>query len=96
MYRVGLEAILGFTRRGDVLEFAPCVPAAWPEFALTYRYGRSSYAITVERPAAARPGNQTITLDGQPLDGETIPLVDDGGRHEVVIRPRTSNAPGVG
>ena len=88
MYRVGLEAILGFTRRGDALQFMPCVPAAWPEFALTYRYGGSSYAITVERPADARSGNQTIILDGQPIDGETIPLVDDGGRHEVVIRPR--------
>jgi cyclic beta-1,2-glucan synthetase len=88
MYRVGLEAILGFTRQGDALQFQPCVPAAWPEFVLNYRYGRSSYAITVERPAAARSGNQTITVDGRPIDGETIPLVDDGDRHEVVIRPR--------
>jgi cyclic beta-1,2-glucan synthetase len=88
MYRVGLEAILGFTRRGEALQFQPCVPAAWPEFTLTYRYQRSSYVITVERPAAARSGNQTITVDGQPIDGETIPLVDDGARHEVVIRPR--------
>ena len=32
MYRVGLEAILGFTKRGDTLPIDPRVPAAWPEF----------------------------------------------------------------
>src|ERR1041385_4914502 len=30
MYRVGLEAILGFTKRGDTLRIEPCVPRDWP------------------------------------------------------------------
>ena len=90
MYRVGLEAILGFTKSGDALSFAPCVPAAWPEFSLSYRHGRTTYAIVVMRPADARKGNQEIVLDDRTLEGETIPLVDDGGSHSVVIRPRGS------
>ena len=88
MYRVGLEAILGFTKRGDRLSLEPCVPAAWPGFSLTYRHGSTTYTIVVERPQAARKGNQQVLLDGRMLEGETIPLVDDGATHEVVIRPR--------
>jgi cyclic beta-1,2-glucan synthetase len=88
MYRVGLEAILGLTRRGDSLSLDPRVPADWDGFAITYRYGRSTYAIAVEQPAAARRGNQEITLDGRLLGSETIPLVDDGETHRVVVRGR--------
>jgi cyclic beta-1,2-glucan glucanotransferase len=88
MYRVGLEGILGFTKRGDTLSLDPRVPAAWPEFAIEYRHGRSVYAIRVERPREARKGSQEVTLDGRKLETEVIPLVDDGARHEVVVRPK--------
>ncbi|HEX6644996.1 MAG TPA: glucoamylase family protein, partial [Gemmatimonadales bacterium] len=36
MYRVGLEAILGFTRRGNRFRVDPRVPESWPEFRLEY------------------------------------------------------------
>jgi hypothetical protein len=29
-------------------------------------------------------------LDGRPLAGEWIELVDDGARHAVVVRPRSA------
>jgi cyclic beta-1,2-glucan synthetase len=85
MYRVALEALLGFTKQGDRLRIAPCVPEAWPEFALEYRHGRSTYAILVRAPGRVRENGASISLDGRPLDGDAIPLVDDGKRHEVVI-----------
>ena len=75
-YRVGLEAILGFTKRGDSLHIAPCVPDHWPEFTIEYRFGSSLYVITVREHGG----------------GITIPLVDDGKRHEVVIEPATTAA----
>ncbi|MGH7630846.1 MAG: GH36-type glycosyl hydrolase domain-containing protein [Gemmatimonadales bacterium] len=87
MYRVGLEAILGFTKRGDRLELRPRVPAAWPEFSLEYRYGSSVYAIVVRNPTAIGAAGAEIVLDGRSLGEPAIPLVDDGRRHEVVVRP---------
>ncbi|HEX6670449.1 MAG TPA: protein ndvB, partial [Gemmatimonadales bacterium] len=87
MYRVGLEAILGFTKEGNRLRIDPRVPDAWPEFRLDYRYGGAMYEVVVERPAVARAGAQQVMLDGRALEGEWIDLVDDGGRHSVVIRP---------
>nr|AUN36818.1 cyclic beta-1,2-glucan synthase [uncultured bacterium] len=88
MYRVGLEAILGFTKRGDRLALDPRVPADWPEFTVEYRYGGSVYTIRVERPHEARRGSQEVSLDGQVLEGGTVALVDDGNRHQVVVRPK--------
>jgi cyclic beta-1,2-glucan synthetase len=87
MYRVGLEAMLGFVKRGDRLTFDPRVPASWPSFTITYRYGNSRYEIVVEQPHAARPGRQVVTLDGTTLTTESVPLVDDGAAHRAVIRP---------
>jgi cyclic beta-1,2-glucan synthetase len=84
MYRVGLEAILGFTRRGDSLQLVPCVPAAWNEYAIEYRFGRSLYSLRAERGHDA-PGT---TLDGHSIEGSTIPLVDDGRPHSAVFRFR--------
>ncbi|HEX2190730.1 MAG TPA: protein ndvB, partial [Longimicrobiaceae bacterium] len=90
-YRVGLEAILGFTKRGDTLRFDPCVPAAWPEFTVEYRFGEALYAVTVHDPGEIRSAGAEVSLDGRVLDEAAIPLVDDGARHEAVVRPR---APG--
>jgi cyclic beta-1,2-glucan synthetase len=90
MYRVGLESLLGFTRRGDSLTIAPRVPASWPRFEIDYRHGGSVYAIVVHEPGGVTPENALATVDGREIDGAAIMLVDDGERHEVVIRPRVS------
>ena len=85
MYRVGLEAILGFAKRGDTLFIEPCVPAAWPEFSIEYRYGGSRYTVVVRQSSGAGSGASTVTLDGMVLQGRGIPLVDDGAEHAVVV-----------
>jgi cyclic beta-1,2-glucan synthetase len=83
MYRVGLETILGFTKRGDTLRIEPRVPASWKEYAIEYRFGASVYAISVR---ASAPGDSPrVAVDGQALDGVEIALVDDGRRHDVVV-----------
>ena len=88
MYRVGLEAILGLHKRGDALEIRPCVPAAWPSFAITYRYGESTYEITVERPGTMRDETADVEIDGERTANGTIPLIDDGRAHRIIVRPR--------
>jgi len=83
MYRVGLETILGFTKRGDTLRIEPRVPASWKEYSIEYRFGASVYAISVR---ASAPGDGArVAVDGQVLDGVEIALVDDGRRHDVVV-----------
>jgi cyclic beta-1,2-glucan synthetase len=80
MYRVGVEAILGFVKRGDRLYIRPCVPSEWPGFSIDYRYGASVYTIEVRRSDAA-----TVSVDGRPVADDGIPLTDDGKPHSVVV-----------
>jgi cyclic beta-1,2-glucan synthetase len=91
MYRVGLESILGFVKRGDSLFIDPRVPAAWPEFTLEYRYGGSLYTILVRRSNGSKHEAGEVTLDGVVLEGPGIPLRDDGAAHAVVVTLSTAS-----
>lgn len=87
MYRVGLENILGFERRGNVLRINPCVPSAWREYSIHYRFGSAHYDITIHEPRAVRRRGGAMTVDGKPVPKCELPLVDDGQTHVVEIRP---------
>ena len=85
MYRVGVEAILGLTRRGGALHIDPCIPKTWPKYELTYKAGRSEYRITVENPNGVNRGVTRIELDGVDHTGRDIAVVDDGAVHQVRV-----------
>jgi cyclic beta-1,2-glucan synthetase len=85
MYRLGLEALLGLYRIGESLRIDPCIPKDWPGYDLTYRNGETSYRIRVENPGGVNRGVKQVTLDGEVLPGEEIPLLDDGRQHEVRV-----------
>lgn len=84
LYRVGIEAILGFTKVGDELHMNPCIPATWKEFSLEYRYGSSVYNVAVRNPSGVEKGVVAVSVDGAKVSG-AIPLVDDGQSHAVVV-----------
>ncbi|MFN2635460.1 MAG: GH36-type glycosyl hydrolase domain-containing protein [Gemmatimonadaceae bacterium] len=91
MYRIALEAILGFQKRGEELRIEPCIPSSWKEFSIEYRYGSSTYVITIDNPDGMQKGAVELTIDGIRGD-RAIRLVDDGKRHEVtaLLRPSAS------
>ena len=71
MYRVWQEEVLGFRLRGGRLTIQPAIPADWPGFEITFRYGKTEYRIEVVN-------------GGERLE-EEIALTDDGGRHEIRV-----------
>ncbi|MGQ0712552.1 MAG: GH36-type glycosyl hydrolase domain-containing protein [Gemmatimonadaceae bacterium] len=85
MYRVALEAILGFRKEGDTLRIEPSVPREWPGFSITYRHGASTYAIEVRVSRAEKRRATRVTIDGVRIKGDAIPLVDDGQAHAVLL-----------
>jgi len=87
MYRIGLESILGLRQRGATLFVDPCVPKAWRDFEMTFRYRSACYTIVVENPQGVSRGVALIELDGQPLSGNPsqVPLADDGVTHQVRV-----------
>ncbi len=84
LYRVGLEAILGFTKRAETLEMNPCIPSSWKEFSLEYRHADSTYAITVKNPSGVQRGVVSTTIDGETVEGP-IPLAAGGRHHDVIV-----------
>ncbi|MEO8575349.1 MAG: glucoamylase family protein [Gemmatimonadales bacterium] len=95
LYRVGLEAILGFTKRGETLEIDPCIPSEWKQFSIEYKHGESTYSITVLNPSGAQKGVAAVTLDGAPVKGP-IELSSDAERHEVIVTLGPANPPPAG
>ncbi len=85
MYRVWIEEVLGFKRRGDKLRIDPSIPADWPGFSLQYRFGAARYEIRVENPQGVEKGVLSVNLDGKTLRGLEISLLDDGKPHQVVV-----------
>jgi cellobiose phosphorylase len=85
IYRVAVEAILGVRVRGDVLQFEPCIPAHWPGYEVTYRFGSATYHVHVDNSAGTGRGVRSVTTDGRPAAGGTVPLRDDGQAHEVRV-----------
>jgi cyclic beta-1,2-glucan synthetase len=90
-YRVALETILGFQKRGNSLQIDPCIPSDWKEFSISYRFGKTIYAITIKNPDGIQKGQTKLSLDDRVLDG-ALPLADDGGEHEVIATLSASPA----
>jgi cyclic beta-1,2-glucan synthetase len=85
MYRAGLESILGLKRCGASFALDPCIPAAWPEYSIVWRFGRTRYEISVVNPEHRCRGVAEAELDGEPADPAAIPLADDGATHRVRV-----------
>jgi len=84
-YCVMLESILGFRLHGDRLRIDPCIPKAWKEFTITYRYRTATYHVTVENPRGVERGVSEVHVDGQRQDDKDIVLQDDGRSHKVRV-----------
>jgi cellobiose phosphorylase len=84
-YRVWLEEILGFQRRGDTLTINPVIPKDWHGFRLRYRFQNTTYRIAVENPDHCSRGVILIELDGVSAADKTVKLRDDGQPHEVRV-----------
>jgi cyclic beta-1,2-glucan synthetase len=84
-YRVWLEEILGFQRRGDKLTINPVIPKDWPDFRLRYRYQNTLYRIAVENPDHCSRGVVLVEVDGKAIADKIVTLHNDGAPHEVRV-----------
>jgi cellobiose phosphorylase len=85
-YRVWIEDILGFHKRGNKLFIQPSIPHDWNDYSIRYNWADIHLDIRVENPDGVNTGVVWIEVDGNRLpDGEGIPL-DTGGHHRVLVR----------
>jgi cyclic beta-1,2-glucan synthetase len=85
MYRLGLEAILGFHRNGNTLYVEPCIPKEWPGYKMRYRFQDTWYAIEVENPHGVNRGVIQIVMDGVPSTENGIQLTNDRQNHSITV-----------
>ena len=85
LYKVGLENIAGFSKKGDRLYIDPCIPHGWSRFEIVYHSGKATYNIEVRNPDGVSSGVVYISVDGRPCPEGFISLSDDGGDHRVEV-----------
>lgn len=84
MYRLLLETLLGIQRVGDSLLLTPRVPSHWSTFTVHYRFHQTLYQIRFQRSPANHLAPNPISLDGLPIEGASIPLLNDRQPHLVI------------
>lgn len=65
MYRLGLEYILGFKKRGESIEISPEIPRGWGEFSIEYKYLDTPYLIKVKNTGTKSKNKFTLVNDGK-------------------------------
>ena len=81
------QGILGIRPEHRGLRVDPALPAAWDGFRITRRFRGTTYRIAVERAPGVTGRVTELAVDGEPVEGNLIPLPDEpGGIVEVVAR----------
>jgi cellobiose phosphorylase len=84
-YRVWIEEILGFQRRGDTLTIDPTIPKDWSGFRLRYRFQNTLYRIAVENPEHCSRGVTLVEFDGVAAADRIVILRNDALPHDVRV-----------
>ncbi len=79
------QAILGIQPDYDGLRIDPCIPKEWDGFTVSRTFRGTQYEIEVLNPKHVCRGVAQITVDGEPITGNHLPLFDDEKVHKVQV-----------
>jgi len=85
LYRLGIEAILGFQQSGDHFTVNPCIPDDWDGFKVKYKIAETTYEIQVKNPNHRQKGVKQVTLDGENQEDLNVLIKTDRNTHQVEI-----------
>lgn len=78
------QYILGIAADFDGLKIDPSIPHEWDGMKATRQFRGATYDITVKNPNHVCKGVKSMTVDGKAVDGNVIPVMDDG-KHTVEV-----------
>ena len=90
MYQLVIEFFLGLKRRGNTLQFEPCIPRDWGSVQILYKYAETVFQITLVN--APDEKEMKIIVDGADQHNKTVYLVNDKETHQVEVRLATKDA----
>ncbi len=79
------EWMLGVRPELGGLRIDPCLPSDWTEARMTRTFRGASYDIRIRKAKGIQKGRVTVTLDGQTLEGNLIPVPEGPGTHGVEV-----------
>ena len=79
------QYILGIAADFDGLKIDPSIPSAWDGFKASREYRGATYNITIKNPSHVCKGVKSVTVDGNAIEGNVLPVFDKGTTHEVEV-----------
>ena len=77
--------ILGIKPDWEGLKINPCIPHTWDGYQVSRRFRGATYAIAIENPSHVCRGVKQVTVDGQAIEGNVLPVFADGKTHQVTV-----------
>ncbi len=79
------QFILGVQPSYDGLVINPCIPADWKGYEVNRRFRGADYKITVSNPSGLSKGVKSITLNGNKIEGNLVPMQPAGSTNVVEV-----------
>jgi cellobiose phosphorylase len=77
--------ILGIQPDYDGLVVDPCIPKDWKGYTVTRRFRGTEYRIVIQNPDGVSKGIKQLLVDGNPVEGNVIPVLGSEKVHEVEV-----------
>lgn len=85
LHRMATHWILGVRPQADGLLIDPSIPADWSGYRVSRNFRNAKYEIEVKNPAHVSKGVIALRVDGKPIEGNLIPVFNDGRTHLVQV-----------
>ncbi len=79
------QYILGVYPTHKGLSVNPCVPSGFGDFTITRKFREGTYHITVKNASNVQKGVTSMTVDGQPVEGNVIPYVPGKTEYAITV-----------
>ena len=79
------QYILGVQPDFDGLKIDPSIPAEWDGLTISRKFRGATYDIKVTNPDHVCKGIKSVTVDGNAIEGNVLPVFEDGNTHSVEV-----------
>ena len=78
------QFILGIQPDFDGLKIDPAIPHDWDGYKVTREFRGDIFEVEVKNPNHVSKGVKSLVVDGKEVEGNVIPMFNDGQKHTVV------------
>ena len=79
------QSILGIKPQYDGLEIDPCIPKSWKGYRVSRKFRGATYQISIDNSAGVNRGIKTLLLNGEKVEGNTIPVRKPGTENIIEV-----------